>query len=203
MNLSKMPLVAVLLAVTTTLAYAAVTVSGVVKDPLGAVIADADVVLMSADLTPLVSARTDSSGKFTLEAPASGRYLLVVTARHMGESRTPLSLAEVDPSPIEIVLHPGSIREDVTVTAAADNVEETRRAGQPVSIIDSEDIATRVTTAVAQAVEGEAGVQLQRTSPTMAGVFVRGLTGTRSTSSSTACATRTARSAAASTHSSI
>ena len=34
-------------------------------------------------------------------------------------------------------------------------------------------------TVVAQAVEGEAGVALQRTSPTMAGVFVRGLTGNK------------------------
>jgi len=179
MKLSKTPLAAVLWALTTALAYAAVTVSGVVKDPLGAMVADADVVLMSADHTPLATARTDPTGKFTLQAPAPGRYLLVVTARHMGASRTPLSLADVDPSPIEIVLHPGSIREEVTVTAAADNVEETRRAGQPVSIIDSEDIATRVTTVVAQAVEGETGVQLQQTSPTMAGIFIRGLTGNK------------------------
>jgi hemoglobin/transferrin/lactoferrin receptor protein len=181
MKLSRMPLAAVLWALTTALTYAAVSVSvsGIVKDPFGAAIADADVVLMSADLTPLATARTNSEGKFTLEAPATGRYLLVVTASHMGTSRTPLSLADVDPSPIEIVLHPGPIREDVTVTAAADNVEETRRAGQPVSIIDSQDIATRVTTAVAQAVEGETGVQLQRTSPTMAAVFIRGLTGNK------------------------
>ena len=34
-------------------------------------------------------------------------------------------------------------------------------------------------TVVAQAVEGEAGVHLQRTSPTMAGIFVRGLTGNK------------------------
>ncbi len=43
----------------------------------------------------------------------------------------------------------------------------------------SEDIATRITTVVAQAVEGETGVSLQHTSPTMAGVFVRGLTGNK------------------------
>ena len=34
-------------------------------------------------------------------------------------------------------------------------------------------------TVVAQAIEGEAGVALQRTSPTMAGMFVRGLTGNK------------------------
>src|SRR4029453_3148410 len=43
--------------------------------------------------------------------------------------------------------------------------------------VDGEKIAERVTTVVAQAVEGETGVHLQRTSTTMAGIFVRGLTG--------------------------
>jgi outer membrane receptor protein involved in Fe transport len=46
-------------------------------------------------------------------------------------------------------------------------------------VIDAADIASRVTTVVAEAVRGEAGVELQRTSPTMAGVFVRGLTGNK------------------------
>ena len=54
-----------------------------------------------------------------------------------------------------------------------------RVAPQPVSVIASQDIGDRVKTVVAQAVEGEAGVALQRTSPTMAGVFVRGLTGNK------------------------
>ena len=52
-------------------------------------------------------------------------------------------------------------------------------AGQPVNVIDESEIDSRVKTVVAQAVEGEAGVHLQRTSPTMAGIFVRGLTGNK------------------------
>ena len=71
------------------------------------------------------------------------------------------------------------LREEVTVTAARQPVEESGAPAQPVNIIDSEEIAKRVKTVVAQAVEGEAGVHLQRTSPTMAGIFVRGLTGNK------------------------
>ena len=46
-------------------------------------------------------------------------------------------------------------------------------------MISEDDVAARVKTVVAQAVEGETGVHLQQTSPTMAGIFVRGLTGNK------------------------
>jgi len=169
----------VIWALATASAFAATTVSGVVKDQSGAPVPNATVVLATADQTPVVTARTDEQGRFTIEAPAFGRYLVIATATHLGDARIPLTVGEPPPAPLEIVLQVGALREDVTVTASADLVDEVRRAGQPVSVIDSEDLATRVTTAVAQAVEGETGVQLQQTSPTMAGVFVRGLTGNK------------------------
>ena len=65
------------------------------------------------------------------------------------------------------------------MTASRGTVEDIRLAGQPVNVIDESEIAARVKTVVAQALEGEAGVHLQRTSPTMAGIFVRGLTGNK------------------------
>jgi outer membrane receptor protein involved in Fe transport len=46
-------------------------------------------------------------------------------------------------------------------------------------VISAEEIMLRAKTVVAQAVDGEAGVHLQRTSPGMAGIFVRGLTGNK------------------------
>jgi outer membrane receptor protein involved in Fe transport len=91
----------------------------------------------------------------------------------------PLTVGNHSPPTIEISLPVNALREDVTVTASPNLVEDVRRAGQPVNVIDSEDIATRVTTVVAGAVQGETGVSLQQTSPTMAGVFVRGLTGNK------------------------
>ncbi len=46
-------------------------------------------------------------------------------------------------------------------------------------MISREELDERATTVVAEAVAEEAGVHLQRTSPTMAGIFVRGLTGNK------------------------
>ena len=48
-----------------------------------------------------------------------------------------------------------------------------------VNHISETDILQRAKTVIAQAVEGETGVHLQRTSPGMAGIFVRGLTGNK------------------------
>jgi hemoglobin/transferrin/lactoferrin receptor protein len=166
-------------ALATTTALAATQITGVVKDQSGALVDQAVIVLMTADQTPVATARTNEQGKFTIEAPAPGRYLLTATATHLGEARIPLTLGEASPAPLEIVLRVGALREEVTVTASVDLVDEVRRAGQPVSVIDTDAIATRVTTVVAQAVEGETGVQLQQTSPTMGGVFIRGLTGNK------------------------
>ena len=77
------------------------------------------------------------------------------------------------------MLQVGPLKEEVTVAAARDSVDTLRLAAQPVAVISADEIATRVKTVVAQAVEGEAGVHLQQTSPTMAGIFVRGLTGNK------------------------
>src|SRR4029453_16930977 len=160
-------------------AYAAVDVTGIVKDPSGAVVGEATVTLLTAEQTAIVTTQTNAQGKFTLQVPSPGRYLLVASSTTLGEARVPLTVGNHGPPSLEITLRVNALREDVTVTASPDLVEDVRRAGQPVNIIDSEDIATRVTTVVAQAVEGETGVSLQQTSPTMAGVFVRGLTGNK------------------------
>ena len=166
-------------ALTAVSAAAAVDVTGVVKDPTGSGVADATVTVFTAEQTAVATAQTDQQGRFTLQVPSAGRYLLVAKKASLGESRIPLTVGNHGPPSVEVTLQVNALREDVTVTASPNLVEDVRRVGQPVNIIDSEDIATRITTVVAQAVEGETGVSLQQTSPTMAGVFVRGLTGNK------------------------
>lgn len=158
---------------------AAVTVTGTVTDVSGAAIVHADVILMTPERTTISAARSDGAGKFRVLAPAPGTYLLVVRASGLGEAQQVVVVGQADPAPMTIVLELGGLREEVTVTASRESVSELRLAGQPVTVIDESEIANRVKTVVAQAVEGEAGVHLQRTSPTMAGIFVRGLTGNK------------------------
>jgi outer membrane receptor protein involved in Fe transport len=143
------------------------------------VVADATVTVLTAEQTAVATTQTDAQGRFTLQVPSAGRYLLIAKKSSLGESRMPVTVGNRGPTSVEVTLQVNALREDVTVTASPNLVEDVRRAGQPVNIIDSQDIATRITTVVAQAVEGETGVSLQQTSPTMAGVFVRGLTGNK------------------------
>jgi hemoglobin/transferrin/lactoferrin receptor protein len=159
--------------------FAAISVPGTVRDASGAPVPAAEVALLTPELTGIARTKTDAQGRFTLAAPAPGTYLLIVRAQAFDEVRHAFTVVTGDVSSVDIVIHPAGLREEVTVTASRGSVEELRRAGQPVNIIDESEIASRVKTVVAQAIEGEAGVHLQRTSPTMAGIFVRGLTGNK------------------------
>jgi hemoglobin/transferrin/lactoferrin receptor protein len=160
-------------------ALAAINVSGTVRDASGSPVPAAEVALLTPELTGIARTKTDAEGRFALVVPAPGTYLLIARAKAFDEVRHVVTVANGDVSSVDIVIHPAGLREEVTVTASRGTIEELRRAGQAVNIIDESEIASRVKTVVAQAIEGEAGVHLQRTSPTMAGIFVRGLTGNK------------------------
>jgi hemoglobin/transferrin/lactoferrin receptor protein len=76
---------------------------------------------------------------------------------------------------LELDVNP--LSEQVTVTAEAGLVSDARALAQPINVINEEEILWRATEVVAQAVDEEEGVNLQRTSPSLSAVFVRGLTG--------------------------
>jgi hemoglobin/transferrin/lactoferrin receptor protein len=158
---------------------AAVPISGTVVDGTGAAIGGAEVVLATPELTVLAVVRTDAQGRFTVHAPAAGTYLLITRAAAFGETRQALVVRSTPAAPLQIVLQVGALQEDVTVTASRETVDSLKAAAQPVNVITADEIALRVRTVVAEAIGEETGVNLQRTSPTMAGVFVRGLTGNK------------------------
>jgi hemoglobin/transferrin/lactoferrin receptor protein len=160
-------------------AHAAIAVHGVVKDPLGAAVRDAEVVIATPERASLAKARTDEQGRFQVDVPVPGGYLLIVTSPGFKETRLPVTVAAAGMKPVDVSLQIAGLEEDVTVTAAPGLVQDVRTAGQPVNVIDARQIMDRVNTVVAEAVTEETGVQMQRTSPTMAGVFVRGLTGNK------------------------
>ena len=76
-----------------------------------------------------------------------------------------------------VVLEVVPIAEQVTITAEAGLVTDTRKVDTQVNVINEGKIMERATEVVAQIVDEEPGVNLQRTSPSLSAVFVRGLTG--------------------------
>ncbi len=152
---------------------------GTVRDQLELAIVDADIDVLTSDRTIVRSARTNARGGFSIPDLAPGPYLVVVRAAGFVEERRAVRVRAGATERLDVVLSVAGLVEEVTVTATRDEVEGVRIAGQPVNVISREDIDNRVKTVVAQAVQGETGVALQQTSPSMSGVFVRGLTGNK------------------------
>src|SRR5262245_21591377 len=154
------------------------TVSGVIKDALGAPISGANVSLTSANETFARSAETDSQGRFSITGVPPGTYQLAVDAKGFAPQRRAIDL-RAQPETVDVNLEPGPIVEEVTVTAEGGIAEDPHNAAQSVNVIGELAIAERAKTVVAQVANEEPGVHLQRTSPTMSGIFVRGLTGNK------------------------
>ena len=155
------------------------TLVATVRDVTGAVVAGADATLVTARQTAVASARTDDDGSFTVRDLPPGRYVLVVRAPAFEEVRTAITVPDTAEHRVDITLDLRGVEEEVTVTATAGRAEAAERSPQSVNVIGQEAILERTRTIVAQAVAEEVGVHLQRTSPTIAGVFVRGLTGNK------------------------
>ena len=151
---------------------------GSVKDESGGVVAGASVTVLTARQAVVATAVTDASGTFTVPVLEPGEYLVRVQARGFTTRDVALSYSGTSP-PVTITLGVATVEEAVTVTSTPGLAEDRNQSLQFVSVITRDQIDLRAKTVVAQAVVEEAGVHLQQTSPTMAGVFIRGLTGSK------------------------
>ncbi len=154
-------------------------VAGVVRDGSGAVVVGAHVSLLTADQAIVGATTTDGRGRFAFGAVRPGRYLLIVSAPGFAETRLGVTPGEGGDEGVAVTIAPEGVRTTVSVTATRGMVQDATASPQPVTVIDAADIDVRAKEVVAQAVAEETGVHLLRTSPTMAGIYVRGLTGAK------------------------
>ncbi|GBC80935.1 Colicin I receptor [bacterium HR10] len=151
-------------------------IRGIVTDATGARISGARVILRHAQRT-VASALSDDMGEFILAGVPRGVYELAVHARGFAERRLPIRLSTPEEIHVQVTLEVERFIEELTVTGEGGFVDETARTIQSVSVILSDHLTMRAKAVLAQAVNEEVGVHLQRTSPTIAGVFIRGLGG--------------------------
>jgi len=157
-------------------------VTGIVRDPSGAAVRDADVKLIAPQQRVAAAARTGDEGTFTLTVKEPGDYLVVVSAPGFNEVRSPVQIPTSQQ--LEFTLGLPILHEDVSVTAVIDRVEERTRLAQPVNIIDADEIALRAKSAVVEAASEEVGLHVQRTSPVMSASRI-GFTETKPSAAST------------------
>jgi len=154
-------------------------VAGVVRDSLGAAVVGAEVRLVNAQQVILGSARTDGQGRFAFAGVPRGSYLLAARLKGFAEQRLAIRVHQSGLENLEVTLEPEPVYQQVTVTAHPGLIEDTPSLAQPVSVVTARKVEERAKTVIAQVANEEAGVHLQRTSPSIAGVFVRGLTGNK------------------------
>ncbi len=152
-------------------------VEGTVVDAAGGALAGARVYLMDARQALVAAGETDAEGRFRLERVAPGTYALRVSRKEFATHRVPVAVSAGQTASLAVTLEVETLAEQVTVTAEAGQVADARNTAQPVNVIREEEIVERATEVVAQVVDEEPGVNLQRTSPSLSAVFVRGLTG--------------------------
>jgi len=112
----------------TPLTFGAVTgrISGTVKDPTGAVIPEADVAAVETQTGIKTVTKTDSAGFYSFPALAVGRYDLDVRAKGFKDfKQTGLTLDVNTALQVDIPLQLGEASQEVTVNAAAVQVETT------------------------------------------------------------------------------
>lgn len=150
----------------------------VVKDASGAVVPNARVAILTAQGSTVASGTTNVQGRFDVPALPHGSYLVEVEARGFSPRREAFAVSRTGAS-LEVFLSPASLAEEVTITASPGVVQGVDTAAQQVNVISQDEIAQRAKQVIAQAAYEEPGITLQRTSPTIAGIYVRGLTGNK------------------------
>ncbi|HET6671229.1 MAG TPA: TonB-dependent receptor [Pyrinomonadaceae bacterium] len=152
-------------------------VVGTIKDQGGANVSGAEVSLLHQQRAVVATTTSDANGSFTIGNVAPGYYEVKVLSAGFTEFRKAVAVTANATLELAVSLLVNQVTEEVTVTAEAGQVVDARSIDSRVNVIPERQILERAPEVVAQVVDEEPGVSLQRTSPSLSAVFVRGLTG--------------------------
>jgi hemoglobin/transferrin/lactoferrin receptor protein len=154
-------------------------IAGMVKDQNGANVSGAAVSLLNSQQAVLRTGVTDGGGQFSFDGVPAGSYEIRITQGGFDTRRVSAQVANGKTTRLEIALQVAPISSQLTVTAETGQAEDKDRIPQATNIISEQAIQQRTTAVLAQVADEEVGLSLQRTSPTIAGIFIRGLTGNK------------------------
>ncbi|MEO8071766.1 MAG: TonB-dependent receptor [Acidobacteriota bacterium] len=118
---------------------------------------------------------TNSGGVFTFEKVTPGNYEIRVAAEGFAQQVAPVLITNAETDNLEITLAIGA--SNLTVTAEIGHSEQLKNVPQAVSVVTSEEMLERSSSVLSQVGREEAGLNVQKTSPIIGAVVVRGLTG--------------------------
>jgi outer membrane receptor protein involved in Fe transport len=173
------PALLALLAPPVVMARETTTVAGVVRGFSGAGIDGAKVSLLDPLRLPVKTVDTGSDGRFALDGIRPGRYILQVIAPGFEPIERLVTAGEAAAETLTIEFTASGTTEHVVVTATPGVPQESGSTTQGVNVVDEEELSLRAKTVLAQAAAEEPGLHLQRTSPTIGAIYVRGFTGAK------------------------
>src|SRR5882724_2633741 len=149
---------------TPTLAQTSATTSitGHVKDPLGASLPGATVTLYSRERTSSLTTTTDSTGSYRFEKLAGGEYLVEGAAQGFASAnseRVTVERGQVLTHDISLEL--SAVRSTVVVTAS-DTPQSVDEVSKAITIVDKQDIEVRDESAVAESLRNVPGLRVQQ-----------------------------------------
>jgi hemoglobin/transferrin/lactoferrin receptor protein len=151
-------------------------IAGAVRDAGGGAVAGAKVWLVTSQQAQIRSAESDADGRFQFAGVHPGSYELRVERAGFDTRRAPVAVAAGATTEAAVVLQVAGLAEEITVTAETGLAADKDRVAQQINVIPERSIQQRATAVLAQVADEEVGVSLQRTSPTVGAVLVRGLT---------------------------
>jgi vitamin B12 transporter len=148
-------------------------VTGVITDPVGAVISGAKVELLYG-ATVVADTTSDAHGNFELAAKQAGHYRLRASAGGFAvQESSAFYLAPGKPVRQELALQIGPVAQQIVVTATGTEMPDSR-IGASVSVITPQQLATRLD--VLETLPQVPGVQVSQNGErgALASIFVRG-----------------------------
>ncbi len=151
-------------------------ITGSIKDQQGANISGAEVSLAPAHQPALKTTTSNVDGQFTFEAIAPGTYEIRIAHSGFGLHRAATRVSPGATTELIVVLEVAQLKDQVTITAETGHAQDKDRVPQQINVVNETALVQRTTAVLAQVAEEEVGVSMQRTSPTIGAVLVRGLT---------------------------
>jgi hemoglobin/transferrin/lactoferrin receptor protein len=151
-------------------------ITGIIRDSSGASIGKATIELINAQHISIQRGETDVEGRFRFEGIQTGTYLVQVLHPGFNTLRKNVRVIPNQTIELDLVLGINHLQEQVTVTAETGTAQDKDKVPQQVNLIPEAALTQRTTAVLAQLADEEIGVSLQRTSPTIGAVLVRGLT---------------------------
>lgn len=157
------------------LAQNAATVSGEIFDPVGQAISGVKVELLR-DAAVVARGTSDGEGKFTLQAPAAGRFSVRATASGFAtQTSSPIFVASGKRGEVDVTLQIGALAQQIVVSATGTAVPESR-VGASVSVVSRDELQAEHRLNVADGLRSLPGLQIVQTGQRGAttSLFVRG-----------------------------